>query len=151
MKRIVLFFSLFAFTSSLNATEIKWMTWSEAVEANKKKPKMIFVDVYTAWCGWCKVMDTKTFAVEEVAKYMSDHFYCVKFDAEQKEDVTYRKQVYKYNTQYRSHELAVNFLDGQMSYPSFVIFDKNEKRLEIIKGYIEVEPWMAKLKTIVGK
>ena len=33
---------------------INWMTWEEAVEANEKRAKKIFIDFYTNWCGWCK-------------------------------------------------------------------------------------------------
>ena len=33
---------------------IRWMSFEEAIALNKKKPKMIFIDFYTDWCGWCK-------------------------------------------------------------------------------------------------
>jgi len=28
---------------------IVWMTWDEAVAANAKEPKKIFIDIYTEW------------------------------------------------------------------------------------------------------
>jgi thiol:disulfide interchange protein len=40
-------------------TGIKWMTWDQAQVQMKKQPKKVWVDVYTDWCGWCKVMDKK--------------------------------------------------------------------------------------------
>ena len=40
---------------------VKWLTIEQAQELNKKKPRKIFVDVYTDWCGWCKKMDKTTF------------------------------------------------------------------------------------------
>lgn len=61
---------------------IKWMGFNEAIEACKKEPKMIFIDVFTDWCGWCKRMDATTFKNPVIAKYMNDKFYAVKFDAE---------------------------------------------------------------------
>lgn len=151
MKRIVFLFSLlFLGTGILQAQSIQWMSWSDAIAANKKKPKLIFVDVYTGWCGWCKVMDQKTFSDPEVAKYMSENFYCVKLDAEQKEDITYNKVVFKYKPEMRSHELAISLLDGQMSYPSFVFLNGKEQRITIVKGYQEVPVWMQNLKNIVA-
>ena len=48
------------------AGSLKWMTWDEAVNANKLKAKPIFVDVYTDWCGWCKKMDATTFSDPEL-------------------------------------------------------------------------------------
>src|SRR6202008_4671840 len=68
---------------------IKWMNWDDVQVAMKKKPKKVWVDVYTDWCGWCKVMDKKTFSHPEVIKYMNEHFYAVKFNAESKEDIMF--------------------------------------------------------------
>ena len=65
---------------------IKWYTWDEAIALNAKNPKKIFIDLYTEWCGYCKKMDANTFKDPEVAKYMNEHFYAVKFDAEQHGD-----------------------------------------------------------------
>jgi thiol:disulfide interchange protein len=35
-------------------TEIKWISFEEAVAKTSENPKMILVDLYTDWCGWCK-------------------------------------------------------------------------------------------------
>ena len=40
--------------------------FGEAMEA-QKKTKKILVDVYTDWCGPCKLMDKKTFQNRDVA------------------------------------------------------------------------------------
>ena len=58
-----------------------------ALTTAEESPKKIFIDVYTDWCGWCKRMDKATFQRPEVATYMNEHFYNVKFNAEQKEDI----------------------------------------------------------------
>ena len=34
-------------TATLEAQEIKWMTFDQAIAAQKKKPKKYFIDVYT--------------------------------------------------------------------------------------------------------
>ena len=48
MMRFFLYvFLLFGFTSSI-AQVIQWMSLNEALEAQKKEPKKIFIDVYTA-------------------------------------------------------------------------------------------------------
>ena len=63
------------------AQQIQWMSLSEALEAQKKEPKKIIMDVYTKWCGPCKLLDKKTFANPDLARYVSEHFYAVKFNA----------------------------------------------------------------------
>jgi len=75
---------LTSFTDGDKKGEVKinWLTIEEALELSKTDPKVIFVDVYTNWCGWCKVMDRKTFANDEVIQYVNEHYYAVKMNAE---------------------------------------------------------------------
>lgn len=40
---------------------VKWMTFEEAIEAQKTEPRLVFVDVYTDWCGWCKKNGCRNF------------------------------------------------------------------------------------------
>src|SRR5690606_27234601 len=101
--------------------------FEEAVELNAKNPKKIFIDIYTDWCGWCKVMDQKTFSHPEIAKYLMTHFYPVKLNAEQRGDITFRGHTYKFVPQGARgyHELAYALLQGRMSYPTTVYLDEN--------------------------
>ena len=73
---------------------IKWLTWEQAQAEQKKKPKKVFVDIYTDWCGWCKKMDATTFENPKIAQYMIDNFYCVKFNAETHDDIMFKGQKY---------------------------------------------------------
>ena len=75
---------------------IKWYTWEEAIQANKTVKKKFIIDLYTDWCGWCKVMDKKTFTQSEIASYINEHFYPIKFDAEQKTPVVYNNHTFKH-------------------------------------------------------
>ena len=88
MKKIFLFGFLFiGFTAF--AQQIKWLSLEEALEAQKDNPKKIFMDVYTKWCGPCKLLDRKTFANPYVAAYISENYYAVKFDAEGQEEIKF--------------------------------------------------------------
>jgi thiol:disulfide interchange protein len=41
--------------------EINWISMNEAMKAQKTNPKNLILDVYTNWCGPCKLMDKNTF------------------------------------------------------------------------------------------
>lgn len=56
--------------------------WDQALAEAKAQNKYIVMDAYTEWCGWCKVMDKKTFTHREVIDYYSDKFICLKMDME---------------------------------------------------------------------
>ena len=76
---ILLFFSLIKISYS---QQIVWMSLDEALRAQKIKPKKIIMDVYTKWCGPCRLLDKKTFGNPDVSRYISQNFYAVKFNAE---------------------------------------------------------------------
>ena len=40
---------------------INWISFEKAIEYQKSNPKNIIMDVYTNWCGPCKLMDKNTF------------------------------------------------------------------------------------------
>ena len=52
------------------------------------------IDVYTQWCGPCKMLDKNTFHHAEVVKYVNANYYAVKFDAESPDPVTYKDKTY---------------------------------------------------------
>lgn len=140
-------------SSKVNGSEITWLSWEEAQEEMKKEPKKVFVDVYTDWCGWCKKMDRETFTDPEVAKYMNEHFYAVKFNAEQKETLNYQGQELNFRPGGRRgvHELAVVLLNGRLGYPSFAYLDEDMNSLHVSPGYKTPPTMLEELQQISQK
>jgi thioredoxin-related protein len=141
MKKLLILIALFSTTLAGAQEKIQWMTIEQAyaLSMTEESPKKIFIDVYTDWCGWCKRMDAATFQKPEVAKYMNEHFYNVKFDAEQKEDITILGNTFKFVAQGRRgyHELAAALLNGKMSYPTVVFMNGKFEMLSPVPGYQE--------------
>lgn len=139
MKHIV-YLLLFLSTATMGAQEIKWMTMDEALAAQQEEPKKIFMDVYTTWCGPCKMLDKNTFANKDVAAFINENYYPVKFNAEGTEVVNYLGNVYtnpRHDPNRRGrnsqHELAQALkLQG---YPSMVFFDEQGNYIQPIVGY----------------
>ncbi len=144
-------FSFYAFMpaeANVKDDKINWMTWEEAVAATEKEPRKIFVDVYTGWCHWCKVMDKKTFNKPEVVKYVNENYYAVKLNAEQKEDINFAGNTFKYvpNGRRGYHQLAAALLDEKMSYPSIVYMSEKIERIMISPGFKEKDAFLTELK-----
>jgi len=133
---------LLAQESKQQKSVIEWHSFAEAYKMNKKKPKKMFVDVYTDWCGWCKKMDKETFMDPEVAKYMQKNFYCVKLNAETKDTIVIDTMKFvNSNPTGRggNNRLAVELLRGKMSYPSYVFINEQNQVLSIVPGYMNTE------------
>ncbi len=126
--------------ATVQAQEIKWMSLDEALAAQKKKAKPIFMDVYTDWCGPCKMLDKNTFQTKEVSEYISKNYYAVKFNAEGNSEVTYKGKKYT-NSKFDPNKKGRNgvhdftmFLKVQ-GYPSMYILDAKGEVKSPIVGY----------------
>ncbi len=130
---------------------VKWMTFEEAVERSRTEKRKIFIDVYTDWCGWCKVMDKKTFNEPAVAKILNEEYYPVKFNAEQREDVVYDGTTFKFIEQGNrgTHQLAAALLQNQLSYPTVVFLNEEFAIVHILKGFRQA-PEFHKIAAFIG-
>ena len=64
------------------------------MEAQKDEPRKIMMDVYTQWCGPCKMMMRNTFTNADVIAYINANYY-VKFDAESPEPIEYQDRTFE--------------------------------------------------------
>ncbi len=139
MKRIFLFLVIFS-TSLVSAQKINWMSMNDALEAQAETPKKIIMDVYTTWCGPCKLMDKNTFSNKDVIKFINDNYYAVKFNAEGTEEITYQDFTYT-NPNYqegRKGRNATHFLADAFrlrGYPSLVFFEEDSNLIQAVPGY----------------
>lgn len=125
-------------TTATSENEIHWLTLDEVQEKMKKDPRKVYIDVYTDWCGWCKVMDKKTFTNPEVIKYLNKHFYAVKLNAERQDDIRFMGKMFSYVPEYKANMLAVELMKGQMSYPTTVILEEQFQNPQPVPGYLDV-------------
>ena len=125
MKRILVLFIAIGLSSMGFAQKgkINWMTVEEALAAQEKEPRKIMVDMYTNWCGPCKMLDKHTFQNKDVADYVNENYYAVKFNAEGDGDIKFKDKTFSnpnYDASRRGrnsqHELASYF--GVSAYPT---------------------------------
>jgi thioredoxin-related protein len=142
LLNVLLLSSIIAFTGMKSIVKddgaiVKWMTLEQALKKSKTEKRKIIIDVYTDWCGWCKVMDKNTFSEPAVANLLNEKFYAVKFDAEQTEDVVFRGTTYEFIPQGNSgvHQFAAALLNNQMSYPTVVFVEEDFKSVSPIPGF----------------
>lgn len=139
MKNIIIF-SLMLFSAYISAQEINWLTLADAEAAQKENPhKSYFIDFYTNWCGWCKKMDQSTFKEAEVVKHINENYIPVKFNAESKEDVTFKGKVYKYVKASNGrgvNSFAYFSLMGKLSYPSYAVINGEGETEKLLLGFM---------------
>lgn len=140
MKNLIIILTL-AFTGLISAQEINWMSLEEAVALQKKNPKKIMMDVYTNWCGPCKLLDKNTFQNKSVADYVNENYYAVKFNGEGNEIINFNGKEFK-NERYdpalakrrnSAHDLTRYFKVN--AYPTMVFIDEQGGFIFPLRGY----------------
>jgi len=120
--------------------KVNWMTVEEALAAQKKEPRKILIDVYTSWCGPCKMMDKNTFTNPDVISYINKHYYAVKFNAESPDPVVFKGKTYTNpnfdpNRQGRNGVNEFSSALGVRAYPTLVYLDEQLNLLAPVSGY----------------
>jgi len=139
MKKILIF-TITLVSLSLSAQQINWMSFEEAVNAQKVTPKKIFVDAYTIWCGPCKMLDKNTFSNPDLVEYMNQNYYAVKFNAEGNDTVNFKGNKFtnpgfnpNSNGRNSVHELSTFF--GVRAYPTLLFLDEKTNFITPLTGY----------------
>jgi thioredoxin-related protein len=146
LRYLSVFILLFTILSSFKQPgkqKVNWIGLEELKEAYLKEPKPIIIDVYTNWCGWCRVMEKETYSHESVASYINDNYYAVKFNAETKDSVEFDGRKFGYNPAYKANELAVYLLNGSMGYPTTILLPSINAQPAPLPGFLkpsELEP-----------
>ncbi|MBI1184359.1 DUF255 domain-containing protein [bacterium] len=141
-------FSLAAFILAFRypgESKLEWKDWDEGYVEAKKSHKILLIDTYTDWCGWCKKMDADTYTKEKVISYINKYFIPVKFNPELK------KKYHIGENEVSGRELLASLSGGQgVGYPTtfFLSLDKNQ--VQMVSGYKNAEDFMTVLQEKVN-
>jgi thioredoxin-related protein len=156
-KKYLLFFIFFLSGTQITFAQKKpketfqWLTFEQLKDSMEVKPKKIFIDIYTDWCGPCKLMDKKVFPKADVVRLMKENYYAVKLNSETADSVNFNSKDY-FLKPYKTaviNELVVEIgLDaGHLSYPTIVILDENYESIYRYPGMLTLELMLDVLET----
>lgn len=127
---------LWAFRYPSN-TKLEWKDWNEGYELAKKSKKIMLIDAYTDWCGWCKKMDADTYSKDQIVSYINKNFVAIKFNPE-------LDQKYKVGeTELTGRELLANLAGGQgVGYPTTFFLSLEKNQVQMVSGYKNAEQFI---------
>jgi len=100
----------------------------------RKDKKLVMIDVYTDWCGWCKKLDRDTYSDKGVGDKVARDFVAVKLNPEKSA---------------RGATLAKQF--GVTGYPHIVFVDATGAKVSEIIGYVPPGQFLKQLEMITDK
>lgn len=126
-----------------DGSRVQWLAFDAAVAKAQKENKHLIVDIYTNWCGWCKVMDRQTYGNAEVAEYLTANFALAKVNGESASKLTWNGKTISE----REFAKAV----GVTGYPSTYFMKPNAELLGGVSGYIKSPDMMIYAKYVHTK
>ncbi|MCU0433046.1 MAG: DUF255 domain-containing protein [Bacteroidia bacterium] len=129
MKKPILFFLLLISTASFAGGGINFSTgnWNEIRAKAKAEGKYIFLDGFTEWCYWCKVMDKQTFPDKTVTDILNSRFISVQRDMEREE----------------GKQLSMKYHIA--SFPTYIVFSPEGELVYTIVGFREPADFVTEL------
>lgn len=109
--------------------ELGWAkSYDEALKA--AKDKVVMIDFYTDWCGWCKKLDKDTYSNADVVKFLDQKIVPLKLNAEKE-----------------GAELAKKH--GVRGYPTILFVSGTGEVVGRIGGYMQPDPFLKEVKQIL--
>ena len=99
-------------------------SWKEVLAKAKEQNKLVFIDVYTSWCGPCKKMVAEVFPLKEVGGKFNGDFVNFSIDAEKGEGI----------------EIATTF--NVRAFPTYLFVNGDGQLIYRSIGYKEANPFL---------
>ncbi len=131
MRIFFLISSFFLFVTHLCGQGVVFkegVSWDSLLTEASVKDKLIFVDVYTDWCGPCKLMDKQVFSDKVVSSKMKKDFINFKLNAEKGQGISLAR---KYNV---------------FSYPTYLFVNGSGTLIYRTEGYMPAQRFMQEMK-----
>jgi len=104
-------------------------SWEELLRRAEREERLVFVEFWTEWCGWCKQLDKDTFSNPTVVRAMGD-LLCFTVDGESEEGAKLRERF------------------GVRTYPTLVFLEPNGEPRDVLTGYLAPKPFLQAVERI---
>lgn len=121
--------ALLFFALPAGATEPpRWLTnVDQALTLAAKEDRLILLDLYAEWCGWCKVLEKDVFSSEEFQDWAAD-FVLLRVDVDD-----------------GAGGSALQARFGAFSLPTTIVMDSHRVQVASVAGYARTAEFLGKL------
>jgi thioredoxin-related protein len=123
------------------ANSVDWKPFDKGLKDAAYLKKYSFVDVYTDWCGYCKMLDKTTLKAKNVLAELDKNFVSIKLNAESEDPITWKGQ------KMTASKLAATL--GVSGFPTLLFLNSKGEVIGSYPSFAEAE-LMIKLLTYIS-
>ena len=127
-----IFLLAFCLSSSAQVKFLKNIAFEDVLKQAQKENKLILLDGYTDWCGYCKKMDREVFADKATGDFLNANFINYKMNMEKGEGPSIAKRYFI------------------KAFPTFIVLEPSGKVRHRIVGYKPKQTFIAEAKKALG-
>ncbi len=140
----------------LSFGQVNQVRFEQLDSLQKKERRTVVVFLHTSWCKYCGTMKNTTFQNVEVIKQLIQRFYFVALDIEERGDISFRGQTFKYKPTGNNtgvHELAeqLGTINGALAYPGISFLNAEYEIIHQPEGFVSSEVLLFMLKKLISK
>ncbi|WP_163396275.1 thioredoxin family protein [Flavobacterium limi] len=154
MKKLFLFIVFFGITSS-GFCQSGSRSFEAIDSLQQIQKRRIIVFIHTDWCQFCQRMKSTTFKNQEIIERLNSNFYFIDFNAEEKRDITFHNQTFKYKPAGNNvgvHELALQLgtMSNQITYPVLCVLNEKNEIIFQYSNYLSPKDFKMLLEKLKG-
>ncbi len=143
MKNLLLIIlAVFPLIAAEEKKEFRWLKFNDADSIQNRTKKIIILNLYTNYCGWCRKMNTITYGDSNVIKIIEDGFLPVMIDIRSNDTLRYKGKTYT------EREFAA--LVGIRGTPTTGFIDSTKNLVVKVPGYVPPSSFIYLLKYVKG-
>ncbi|MCK9224702.1 MAG: thioredoxin domain-containing protein [Candidatus Muirbacterium halophilum] len=99
MKKFILTITILMLCITFNSYSSEWNTsFSKSLRIAQQENKMIILDFYTNWCGWCVKLYDEVFTKSKFINFAKNDFVLLKLNADKYPKLVEHYRIYSYPT-----------------------------------------------------
>lgn len=152
MKKLLLLIFFFGITST-GFCQLQSRSFEEVDSLQHIQKRKIIVFIQTDWCQYCQRMKATTFKNQEIIEKLNSDFYFISFNAEEKRNITFNNQTFKYKPSGNNvgvHELALPLgtINNQIAYPVLCVLNENSEIIFQYSNYLSTKDFQILLEKL---
>ncbi len=119
---------------------VRWASFTDGMATARAEHKMVMIDVYTDWCGWCKKLDKEVYPDPRVSSVVERQFVAIKVNAESAAPIEFNGV--------RMTEEQFARQAGVSGYPTILFLDDQGNVVTTLPGFLPADRFVRVLQYV---